>query len=66
MRIFTIIYTILWFTLIAPVAFADIYVWTDANGVKNFTNYAPPDQAIVFMETPETELEGPVAETSAE
>jgi hypothetical protein len=32
---------------------ADIYAWTDENGVKHFTNYTPPKQATLFMKTPE-------------
>jgi len=32
---------------------ADIYVWTDDNGVKHFTNYAPPEQAQLLMKTRE-------------
>ena len=36
-----------------PIASADIYFWTDENGVKNFTNYSPPEKAEVFMKTPE-------------
>jgi hypothetical protein len=32
---------------------ADIYVWTDENGVKHFTNYAPPEQAQLLMKTRE-------------
>jgi len=32
---------------------ADIYEWTDANGVKHFTNYAPPDNATILMKTQE-------------
>ena len=31
----------------------DIYAWTDENGVKYFTNFAPPKQATLFMKTPE-------------
>ena len=38
-----------------PIASADIYFWTDENGVKNFTNYSPPENAEVFMETSETD-----------
>lgn len=34
-------------------AAADIYFWTDENGVKYFTNYAPPKQAKILMKTPE-------------
>ena len=34
---------------IAPPLFADIYEWTDANGVKHSTNYAPPDNAKLLM-----------------
>lgn len=37
----------------APSARGDIYAWTDENGVKHFTNYAPPKQAALFMKTPE-------------
>jgi hypothetical protein len=45
-------------TLVMPMGLAaavsaDIYVWTDADGVKNFTNQAPPEQAVLFMVTPE-------------
>jgi hypothetical protein len=32
---------------------ADIYSWTDENGVRYFTNYAPPKQAKLLMKTPE-------------
>ena len=32
---------------------ADIYAWTDENGVRNFTNQAPPKQATLFMRAPE-------------
>jgi hypothetical protein len=39
--------------LAASTAGADIYAWTDENGVKNFTNQAPPKQATLFMKTPE-------------
>ena len=34
-------------------ASGDIYAWTDENGVKYFTNHAPPKQATLFMKTPE-------------
>ena len=36
---------------IASATFADIYEWTDADGVKHFTNYAPPDHAKLIMKT---------------
>jgi hypothetical protein len=32
---------------------ADIYVWTDDDGVKHFTNYAPPADAQLLMKTKE-------------
>jgi hypothetical protein len=32
---------------------ADIYVWTDENGIKHFTNRTPPPQAKLLMRTPE-------------
>jgi hypothetical protein len=34
-------------------ASADIYAWMDENGVRHFTNYAPPPQAKVIMKTKE-------------
>jgi hypothetical protein len=37
--------------LIASSLFADIYEWTDENGVKHFTNYAPPNNAKLIMKT---------------
>ena len=49
-----------------PALFADIYVWTDANGVKNFTNHAPPEEAVVFMETPEIDAKSPIMQTIVE
>jgi hypothetical protein len=32
---------------------ADIYEWTDENGVKHFTNFAPPDDATILMKSEE-------------
>ena len=40
-------------SLIAGSLQADIYEWTDENGVKHFTNYAPPDDARILMKTKE-------------
>jgi len=39
--------------LIAGSLQADIYEWTDENGVKHFTNYAPPDDATILIKTEE-------------
>lgn len=39
--------------LIAGTLHADIYEWTDENGVKHFTNYAPPDDATILMKSEE-------------
>jgi len=39
--------------LIAGTLHADIYEWTDENGVKHFTNYAPPDDATILMKSDE-------------
>jgi len=36
---------------IVSATFADIYEWTDANGVRHFTNYAPPENAKLIMKT---------------
>ncbi len=44
----------LWLVAFAALeADADIYSWTDENGVRYFTNYAPPKQAKVLIKTPE-------------
>ena len=43
-----------WFAgLAVSTAGADIYAWTDENGVKHFTNHAPPKKAALFMRTRE-------------
>ena len=39
--------------LAVSAASADIYAWTDENGVRHFTNQVPPKQATLFMKTPE-------------
>jgi hypothetical protein len=45
---------VFWFAgLAVSAAGADIYAWTDENGVKHFTNQAPPKQATLFMKTRE-------------
>ncbi len=36
---------------------ADIYVWTDEHGVKHFTNYAPPAEAEILMQTEELQYD---------
>ena len=41
------------FGFAASTASADIYAWTDENGVRHFTNHVPPKQATLFMKTPE-------------
>jgi hypothetical protein len=38
---------------VALSARADIYSWTDENGVNHFTNYSPPKHAKLLMKTPE-------------
>lgn len=34
-------------------ALADIYEWTDADGIKHFSNYAPPENSRILMKTKE-------------
>ena len=36
-----------------PAASADIYSWTDENGVRHFTNQAPPEHAELLIKSPE-------------
>ncbi len=48
------ILAVLGFTgFIAPAASADIYSWTDENGVRYFTNHAPPKHAKLLIKSPE-------------
>ena len=50
---FKIILIILVSCIFAASAFADIYEWTDENGVKHYSNYAPPAESRVLMKTKE-------------
>ena len=40
-------------SFIVSSSYADIYEWTDAEGVRHFTNYAPPPEAGIMMKTNE-------------
>jgi hypothetical protein len=51
LKIVTLITIVSWF--IASSLYADIYRWTDENGVIHFANYAPPDGATIMMKTEE-------------
>lgn len=54
LNILVMILSAFWFVgLAVSTAAADIYAWTDENGVKHFTNQAPPKEATLFMKTPE-------------
>ena len=39
--------------IVAPSAFADIYEWTDEDGVRHYSNYAPAAKSKVLMKTKE-------------
>jgi hypothetical protein len=52
--------------LIAGSLHADIYEWTDENGVKHFTNYAPPDDATIMMKSEELPYDEAADRTSIE
>jgi hypothetical protein len=41
------------FCMVASTALADIYEWTDADGVKHYSNYAPPENSRIIMKTKE-------------
>lgn len=53
MSIFKIIVFILIGCIVASSSLADIYEWTDENGVKHYSNYAPPAKSRVIMKTKE-------------
>ena len=38
---------------LSSAAFADIYEWTDADGIKHYSNYAPPKNSRILMKTKE-------------
>ena len=64
LHIMTIIWAAVWFFGFAiSTAHADIYTWTDENGVRVFTNYSPPENATLFLETPEITHPDEVAES---
>jgi hypothetical protein len=48
-----VLMTVWLYGFVALTARADIYSWTDENGVNHFTNYAPPKHAKLLMKTPE-------------
>ncbi len=53
-NIITMVWAAVWLCgLSISAADADIYHWTDENGVNHYTNYAPPKKARLLMKTPE-------------
>lgn len=53
MDIFVRICFLIFIALIAPPLYADIYVWTDEDGVKHFSNQDPPENAEIITKTKE-------------
>jgi hypothetical protein len=53
MKVLKIFFIITVSCIVASSLYADIYEWTDENGVKHFSNYSPPDHARVVMKTTE-------------
>ena len=53
MKSVTIVFVMVITCLITSSLQADIYEWSDENGVRHFTNYAPPDDAKIIMKTKE-------------
>ena len=39
--------------MVASSSFADIYEWTDEDGIKHYSNYAPPENSRILMKTRE-------------
>jgi hypothetical protein len=66
MRFISIIGMLAMAVVTVPIASADIYFWTDENGVKNFTNYSPPEKAELFMETSEVDEETLLVESETD
>ena len=53
MRPMLIFLTSIIFCCVCSTAGADIYAWVDENGIRHYTNYAPPPQAKIIMKTEE-------------
>jgi len=53
MAILKIILCTVAFCFVASSLYADIYEWTDKDGVTHYTNYAPPPEARIIMKTEE-------------
>ena len=53
MNNFKVIVFILLSCIVTTFSFADIYEWTDENGVKHYSNYAPASKSRVLMKTKE-------------
>jgi len=51
-KIKTVVFTVL-SCIVATSALADIYEWTDENGVRHYSNHAPPANAKVLLRTKE-------------
>ena len=66
MKKFNIFLTVYFAFCFAPTLQADIFVWTDENGVRNFTNFSPPEKAELFIKTPETLRDTAVDQKRAE
>ena len=45
---------------LSATAGADIYEWTDKNGIKHYSNFAPPEQAGTLIKTEELPVRSPV------
>jgi hypothetical protein len=53
MKILSTLLTLFFAFCFAPILQADIFVWTDENGVRKFSNFSPPAKAKLFIKTPE-------------
>jgi hypothetical protein len=53
MKVLKIFLCIIAVCFVASSLYADIYEWTDEDGVKHYTNYAPPLEAKILMKTEE-------------
>ncbi len=45
---------------------ADIFVWIDEDGIKNFTNFSPPEKAEVFIKTSEIQTDTAIDQNQTE
>jgi hypothetical protein len=64
MRVLSIGFTIV-VLLFAGTAFGELYFWTDENGIRHYSNHAPPDKGVDYGSAAEVEHDADADEARA-